>query len=404
MTGKKHEQKKDEKEPDKQQEDAEEKESRPFDFSSSHTDNFPGILSGLNISLAVTSYQSSCLFLVRSNGEVIDTNFVRFMRPMGICADSHRLTLGTFTEVVDFRRCDDLLEQIKAGEMDSEEELSKKVLEKNKKAMEELIRRRNEEISKLKEADALYLPRMSLTTGMINIHDIAWGTEGLWVVNSTFSCLATLQPDHSFVARWKPHFITELKPEDRCHLNGMAIKDGKPGYVTTFTQSDELDSWSDRDSMDGTLMDVERNEILLDGLLMPHSPRYYRGHVYLCDSGTGRVLKYCPDTGEVSTLIQLQGFPRGMNFFGPLMFVGLSKIRASENRHPLPVDEMFDETYSGVWVVNLETGDEVAHIRFEGDVEQIYDIALIPEANYPAMLPDHNPLIRHLFDFREEVR
>jgi len=378
-----------------------EQEERKFDFSSSYTDNFPGILSGLNISLAVTSYQSSCLFLVRSNGESIDTNFTAFRRPMGICADNNRLTLGTFTEVMDFRRSDALLDQIKAGEMDSEADLSKKVLEKGKEAMEKFVHRRNEELTKLKEADALYLPRISLTTGMINIHDIAWGHEGLWVVNSTFSCLATLNPGHSFIARWKPYFITELAPEDRCHLNGMALKDGRPAYVTTFTQLNERDSWGEKGKMNGTLMDVEQNKVLLDGLLMPHSPRYYRGKVYLCDSGTGRVLKYSPDTGKVDEIIQLQGFPRGMNFFGPLLFVGLSKIRASENRHPLPVDEKYDETYSGVWVVNLETGDEVAHVRFEGDVEQIYDIAVIPDANYPALLSEHNPLIRHLFDFRE---
>jgi uncharacterized protein (TIGR03032 family) len=238
---------------------------------------------------------------------------------------------------------------------------------------------------------------------MINIHDIAWGDEGLWVVNSTFSCLSTLSPDHSFIARWKPSFIKELVPEDRCHLNGMAMKDGRPKYVTTFNKFDVKDSWVNKDRHDGTLIDVDTNKFLLEGLVMPHSPRYHAGNIYVCDSGRGRVLKHDPVSGETTEVIKLQGFPRGINFFGPLMFVGLSKLRVSDTKQPLPISEEYKQTYSGIWVINLENNKEVAHIRFEGDVSQIYDIAVVPEATHPELLNIGDSLIRHTFDYQEEL-
>ena len=58
--------------------------------------------------------------------------------------------------------------------------------------------------------DACFITRSAHYSGMINIHDIDWGDEGLWAVNSSFSCLCTIEPDSSFVPRWKPHFISEL--------------------------------------------------------------------------------------------------------------------------------------------------------------------------------------------------
>lgn len=374
---------------------------KEFDFGSVHSDNFPRILHGLKISLAVTSYQAQRLFFVRSTGDSIEINYKFFPRPMGIYADRERLTLGTLSQVIEFKRNDDLLRRIQQGELDQPENMTRKVLEKDSEKKAELQERRNQELAAVKKADALYLARASLTTGMINIHDIAWGDGGLWVVNSTFSCLATLSPSCSFVARWKPPFIAKLVPEDRCHLNGMAMKDGRPRYVTTFNRSNSRDSWVESDESEGTLIDVETNEILLEGLSMPHSPRYYRDRVYLCDSGRGEILVYDPRTGKRTTVIKLQGFPRGMNFYGPLLFVGLSQIRTSEKRPPPPIAAEFAETYSGIWVINLDDHSVVAYIRFTGDVQQVYDIAIIPDSVSPELIDNSDSLIRHTFDYQE---
>ncbi|NCO02473.1 MAG: TIGR03032 family protein [Epsilonproteobacteria bacterium] len=384
-------------------EKSEESTEPEFDFSSTATDNFAKILKALNISLAVTSYQSARLILVRSDGETIDTNLKAFPRPMGIYADENHITLGTFNQVLEFKRADDILESIKNGSLDNTGNFSTKVLEKDKEKMQELKEQRDEEIAEVRKADALYLPRASLTTGMINIHDIAWGDEGLWVVNSTFSCLSTLSPDNSFVARWKPKFISKLVPEDRCHLNGMAMLNGKPKYVTTFNMEDSRDSWSEGRIDYGTLIDIDTDEILIEGMIMPHSPKVYKGEVYVCESGLGVVWRYNPITKEKAQVVKLQGFTRGLYFYGGVMFVGLSQVRASEIKTPSPISTMYDETYAGVWMINLEDNTEIGHIKFDGDVDQIYDIAIIPDSTMPELLNVNSSLTRHIFDFRDEI-
>jgi len=384
-------------------EKSEESTEPEFDFSSTATDNFAKILKALNISLAVTSYQSARLILVLSDGETIDTNLKAFPRPMGIYADENHITLGTFNQVLEFKRADDILESIKNGSLDNTGNFSTKVLEKDKEKMQELKEQRDEEIAEVRKADALYLPRASLTTGMINIHDIAWGDEGLWVVNSTFSCPSTLSPDNSFVARWKPKFISKLVPEDRCHLNGMAMLNGKPKYVTTFNMEDSRDSWSEGRIDYGTLIDIDTDEILIEGMIMPHSPKVYKGEVYVCESGLGVVWRYNPITKEKAQVVKLQGFTRGLYFYGGVMFVGLSQVRASEIKTPSPISTMYDETYAGVWMINLEDNTEIGHIKFDGDVDQIYDIAIIPDSTMPELLNVNSSLTRHIFDFRDEI-
>jgi uncharacterized protein (TIGR03032 family) len=374
-----------------------------FDFSSVSTDNVPKILKALNISLVLTSYQSDRLILIRSDGQTIDTNLQSFPRPMGVYADKERITLGIETQVVEFKCADKLLEQIQNGELDNTGNFSKKVLEKDPERFEALKKQRDEEIAEVKQADSLYLHRASLTTGMINIHDIAWGDEGLWVVNSTFSCLSTLSPDSSFVARWRPKFISELVPEDRCHLNGMAMVDGRPKYVTTFNKEDSKDSWSGVKIYDGTLIDIDTDEILIEGLIMPHSPKVYGEEVYVCESGYGIVWKYNPKTKTKVQIVKLQGFTRGLYFYGGLMFVGLSKVRASDVQKPLPISKEYDETYSGIWIINLKDNTQVGYIKFEGNVDQIYDISIIPQSMQPQLLNISSSIMRHVYDFMEET-
>ncbi|MBT4526246.1 MAG: TIGR03032 family protein [Deltaproteobacteria bacterium] len=336
-----------------------------FDFSSEYTENFPGILKGLKISLAVTSYQSQTLFFIRSDGKTINTNLKRFRRPMGLAVTRDQITLGTFKEILKFNRNDTVIQDL---------EDSAKV-------------------------DACFTPTATHTTGMINIHDIAYGDEGLWVVNSAFSCLATIDSDYSFVPRWKPPFITDLKPEDRCHLNGMALKNGRPKYVTTFDQSNRPQAWKKDRKLNGTLIDVESNQIIVDQLVMPHSPRVHGGDVYFCESGKGLIHRFSSGNSKLTLLKKLQGFTRGIDFWGPLMFVGLSKVRDSETKNRPPIAKEYDETFAGIWIINLEDQSTIGHIRFEGDVTQIYDVAIIPEVVYPELIEPNDQKVKDIFKF-----
>ena len=391
---------------------------KEMDFNCEYSDNLPAILKELNISLAFTSYQAGRLMLVRSDGDSLDINFKSFQRPMGLVATESGLTLGIFTQIVNFRREDGLLTQIKQPLQDIKDDITaprikpkeESVVEEEKveltpeqKTMQE---KRLIEIKEYQEklnapvderVDACFITRSTHYSGMINIHDIDWGNEGLWAVNSSFSCLCTIEPDSSFVPRWKPHFISELVPEDRCHLNGMALKDGKPAYVTTFSQFNEKGMWRKGEKFNGTLMDVETNTILVEGLAMPHSPRWHDGRVYFCNSGHGLICSYNPQDQQVETIAEVAGFTRGMDFYGPLMFVGLSKVRSGDVTNPAPLAEKYDQTHSGIRLINLEDNSEVAFINFTGNVDQIYDIAVIPNCSFPEMIEPSHPRMRNHF-------
>jgi len=136
--------------------------------------------------------------------------------------------------------------------------------------------------------DRLYVPRVGYTTGDLDIHDLAVDGGGRVVfLNTRFSCLATLSEKCSFTPLWRPPFISKLAAEDRCHLNGLALDEGQPRYVTAVSTSDVTDGWRDRRRDGGVVVDVRSNQVIASGLSMPHSPRVHQGRLWLLNSGTG---------------------------------------------------------------------------------------------------------------------
>lgn len=372
-----------------------------MDFQVEYTENLPAVFSRLNISLALTSYQASKLILVRSDEKQLDVSYKTFYRPMGLAVSENGIVLGAFEQVINFQREDALLEMLKTPLVPIEDDETAPRLEQDNSTQDEVRDKYIEGLYKPADSrtDACYIARSSHYTGMINIHDIAWGNEGLWAVNTSFSCLCTLEPGYSFVPRWKPWFISELLPEDRCHLNGMAMKNGEPAYVTTFSQHSSEGKWRQAGLLNGTLIDVKENRILFDDLIMPHSPRYYEGAVYFCESGTGLIYRYDESTGMREIFAEVPGFVRGMDFYGPLMFVGLSRVRVSNVEEPLPLTSKYEETCSGVWVFNLINKTLVGKVLFSGTVDQIYDVAVVPGCRYPELIEPVNPRMRNHFSF-----
>lgn len=84
-----------------------------MDYSCEYTENLPRILKELNISLAFTSYQAGRLMLIRSDGETLDVNFKSFHRPMGLSVTEEGITLGIFSQIINFQREDGLLTMLK---------------------------------------------------------------------------------------------------------------------------------------------------------------------------------------------------------------------------------------------------------------------------------------------------
>ena len=332
----------------------------PAPLRSVHTTSFPALLDQIGASLLVSTYQAGKLVLIRNDGGKLNTHFRMFSKPMGLATHGERLAIGVAREVQEYRNVPAVAAKLEpAG-----------------------------------KHDACYLPASSHTTGDIDIHEMAWGENGaLWFINTRFSCLCTLDPRRSFVPRWRPSFISALAPEDRCHLNGLALVNGKPRFVTALGESDKAQGWREDKAYGGVLMDVEANEVLRRGLSMPHSPRMYNGKVWFLESGNGSLARMDLGTGEVTTVAELPGFTRGLSFLGPLAFIGLSQVRESAIFSGIPITKRLDERTCGVWVVKIDTGETVAFLKFEDAVQEIFAVEVLPGVRFPEMLePDDDKI------------
>ncbi|MEO0354272.1 MAG: TIGR03032 family protein [Cyanobacteria bacterium P01_A01_bin.3] len=236
--------------------------------------------------------------------------------------------------------------------------------------------------------DAQYVPQMSYVTGDIDIHDIAVDSDGMPVfVNTLFSCLAKPSATRSFELLWKPPYISKLAAEDRCHLNGLAMKNGKPRYVSSIAQSDISDCWRENRATSGCLVDIESNEIISSGLSMPHSPRWYRDRLWLLNSGTGEFGFVDTNTGQFEAIAFCPGYLRGLAFIGDYALVGMSKPRNNKTFQDLPLDSILKEKSGkarcGIGVIDLRTGDLVHTLRIDGIISELYDVAVIPFVQKP---------------------
>jgi uncharacterized protein (TIGR03032 family) len=325
--------------------------SAPIDspLRSVYTQSFPQFLEQLGSSLLVSTYQTGKLICARADRGTLNTHFRTFERPMGLAVAPGRFAVGTRAEVLDYRNFPGVAPKIEpAG-----------------------------------KHDACFLPRNKHFTGDIRIHEIAFAQGELWVVATNFSCLATLDAEHSFLPRWTPPFITKLTNEDRCHLNGLCVIDDRVRYVTALGETDEPGGWRETKASGGILIDVATGETAIAGLSMPHSPRWWDGRLWLLESGKGTLSLADPESGSVETVAELPGFTRGLLFAGGLAFAGLSQVRETATFGGLPLMERLDERLCGVWAVNPETGQTVGVLRFEELVQEVFDVAVLPGHRYP---------------------
>ena len=328
-----------------------------------YTASLPPLLEQLGSSLLISTYQTGKLICARYDQGRINTHFRNFDKPMGLAVHHGRFALGTRTEIWDFR---DMAEAAPKLEPEGTH-------------------------------DACFLPRNRHYTGDIAIHEIAFAQRELWLCATNFSCLGTLDGHHSFVPRWKPEFISELLPDDRCHLNGLAVVDDVVRYVTALAETDEAGGWRERKAEGGILIDVESGATVLGDLSMPHSPRWHDGRLWLLESGRGGLCVADLPAGTVETVVELPGFTRGLAMAGPLAFVGLSQVRETAIFGGLPLTERLDERLCGIWVVNVSSGSIVGFIRFEELVQEVFDVAILPGLRFPEIAEAGSDTVRHSF-------
>lgn len=345
--------------------------SGPSPLRSVHTTNFPAILEHLGSSLLVTTYQAGKLVVVRSDGGVINTHFRAFNKPMGLAVGRGRLAIGTAVDVWEFRNVPAVCAKLEPTG----------------------------------KHDACYLPRCAHVTGDVQIHEMAYLGDDVLFVNTRFSCLAKHDPDHSFVPTWRPKFISALTPDDRCHLNGLCVIDGRPRWVTALGATDTSGGWRENKKSGGILIDIDANEIVARGLSMPHSPRWHNGRLWLLESGTGSLGYVDPASGRYEAIVHLEGFTRGMEMVGNLAFIGLSQVRETAVFSGIQITERLKETERtcGVWVVDIERGQVVAFLKFEEAVQEIFAVALLPGMRFPDLINDNAELVGSSFVLPDEA-
>jgi uncharacterized protein (TIGR03032 family) len=348
----------------------------PPPMRSVHTSNLPEILAEGQFSLLVTTYQAGKLVILRNDRQVLNTHFRSFMKPMGLAVSGGRLAVGCHIDIWEFHNVPAVCPRLDA-------------IEENRAAGF--------------HHDACFLPRLSHTTGDVQIHEMAWVDAELWFVNTTFSCLATRSEVNSFEPRWRPQFVTRLSPGDFCHLNGLAIRDGRVRYVTALGETDSPGGWRENKRNGGLLIDVDSNEILVRGLSMPHSPRWYRGKLWLLESGDGSLGTVDLATGRYESIVQLPGFTRGLSFWGPLAFVGLSQVRESAVFSGIPLVERLEERTCGVWVIHIDTGQIIAFCRFEEAVQEIFAVEVLAGSRFPDLVNHDAELIGRSYILGDEA-
>jgi uncharacterized protein (TIGR03032 family) len=333
---------------------------------STRTLYFGPLLEHLNLSLLLTTHRARKLVVLRSDG-VVHTHFRYFPRPTGLACDGERLAVGTAVAVCELRDVPAVARQLEP-------------------------RGRH---------DACFLPRATHVTGDVQVREMAWVGDDLVFVSARFSCLARRAARHSFTPCWRPPFISALVPEDRCHLNGLGLRDGRVRYVTALGATDTPAGWR-AGQRGGVLLDVPSGEVIARGLSLPHSPRWHHGKLWLLESGNGRFGYVDEATGRYQAIAELPGFPRGLSFHGRFAFVGLSRVRdgaAFGGRalagRPGPS--------CGVWVLDVVTGQTVAYLRFEEGVREVFAVEALPGRRFPEVLTDDAGRIAESFVLPDET-
>lgn len=330
-------------------------------FSCQYSPQVPELLLKLRCAIAISTYQAGKLVFLSSKDEDTLIQLPRtFPKPMGIAENkvTDQLALACKDEIIVFSNSPQLASHYPRSPQ---------------------------------KYDALYMPRATYHTGPLDIHDLYFGKDGkLYAVNTLFSCIITIDDQYNFRPFWKPPFIDKLISEDRCHLNGLALKDGIPKYATAFNQGNSFQSWRENVTTTGVIFDIESNETIATGLAMPHTPRWFGDALYVLLSATGELIRVDVNTGKYDVIVQVDGFVRGMDLYKDYLFIGLSKLRKNSSTFAkLPFAEKANQ--AGIVIVHLPTGSIAGNINYLTSLDEIYDVHIIRDKIRPNILNTIKP-------------
>lgn len=331
-----------------------------FNYSTS----LPSILHKLNCSIVISTYQAGKVIIVSSlDGQHLRMYAKNFTRPMGLCVSDEKLAVVARHQLHVYASSRKMAYQYP---------------------------------TKPKFHDAVFLPQVTYYTGKADMHEIEWGDEGLWSVNTAFSCLSLMDDANHFKPMWKPPFITKLTPEDKCHINGLAMQNGKPKVVSMLGTTNTKKGWKANMLEGGILMDVTDNTVLAEKLPIPHSPLFDEdGDLTFLLSGTGKIMRRSTSSGEITEIASANAFVRGMDLHQGMLFVGKSSLRKTSTMYDLlsfPKD-----INPGVGIFDQKTGEEIAQINFLQRITEIFDVKVMPNLIRPIIVDEQDEVATRAF-------
>lgn len=325
-------------------------------FSCKFTPQVPQLLQELNCSIAISTYQAGkVVFISAKNKNDLIQLPRNFEKAMGIAeyTEKDKIAIACKDEVIIFRNSIDLAKFYPKAQ---------------------------------NKYDSLYLPRNTFHTGALDIHDLSFGNNGeLFAVNTLFSSIVKINDDYNFTPYWRPPFIDKIVSEDRCHLNGMAMKNGKPKYASAFNRGNKPQSWREKITSSGIIIDIEENKIIAEGLAMPHTPRIFNDELYVLLSASGELAKINIKNGNYEVITKIDGFVRGMSLHKDYLFIGISKLRKNSSTFgKLPFLKHANE--AGIVIVHLPTQSIQGKISYLTSLEEIYDVHILANKKRPNIL------------------
>ncbi|MBL6671013.1 MAG: TIGR03032 family protein [Flavobacteriaceae bacterium] len=313
-------------------------------YNITSSDDFAFHLYNSKVTLTISTYQAGRLFLIGSqDGKHLDVQSVRMRKPMGISVYNNRLAVACLNSVEIYASNDQIGRNIPFS---------------------------------FQKYDSFYVPRMNYVSGHLDLHDLHMHSKGIFGVNTQFNCISAFSIEHHFTPIWRPSFIDAIVPEDRCHLNGMAVHNDLPVYVSALSSGNEEGDWRKDITSTGVIINVNTNEILAEGLSMPHSPRIIDDDLFFIESAHGAITRYNRKAKSFKTFASTGAFSRGLDNVDNLLAVGRSKARESSKTFQ-KISREIREKPCGIDLFDLSSGKKLAWLNFGSVVDEIFDIRFI---------------------------
>lgn len=332
-------------------------------FSAKYSPQLPELLNNLNCSILISTYQAGKVICIspHADNEHLITLPRNFNKPMGIDISGNRMAISLKDEVIVLQNSVELAVNYP---------------------------------NKPNTYDNLWVPRITYYTGQVDMHDIKFGHDGIYAINTSFSCLCKIDGVFNFTPIWYPPFLNKKDQGDQCHMNGLVMLNGTPKFVTALGTSQENQGWRDQIINGGVIMDVESNEIILQNLPMPHSPKLINDELYLLLSASGEFIKVNIKTRTFEVIKKFDGFCRGLDIYNDLAFIGFSKLR--KNSSTFAKLSFSDKAnFAGIKIIHLPTKSEVAELIYETSVDEIYEIKILENSTKPNILNTTNDIHKY---------